>query len=189
MFAIVHETLVHLFVVSANLGFFQHVHPIVESDGSFRQVIRLPYGGMYRLLGDFYPSGSVPQLGVGTLFVNGDCPKASIAPAVAPYRSGNLTEALRMEPEQPLAGLETRAFFTLDPAIGLQRYLGAWAHMLAASEDLIDLIHLHPFLATGHSTMQFNIIFPRDGMYRVWTQVQREDVVNTVVFTIPIKAL
>ena len=188
-FEIVHEKIVHLFVVNENLTFFEHVHPTLESDGSFRQKIRLPYGGMYRLLADFYPSGSVPQLAVGTLFVNGDCQKASLSPAVAPYRSENLTAALRIEPEQPIAGLKTRLVFSLDPANGLKRYLGAWAHMLAASEDLIDLIHLHPFLATGNSSMQFNIIFPREGMYRVWTQIQRENVVNTLVFTIPVKAL
>jgi hypothetical protein len=94
-----------------------------------------------------------------------------------------------MEPEQPLAGLESKLFFSLDPPAGLEPYLGAWAHMLAASEDLIDLIHLHPFLADGKSNLQFNVIFPREGLYRVWIQIQREHVVNTFVFTIPVKAL
>ena len=61
--------------------------------------------------------------------------------------------------------------------------------MLAASEDLIDLMHLHPISADGKSNMQFNIIFPRAGLYRVWTQVQRENVVNTLVFNIPVKDL
>ena len=188
-FEIVHEKLIHLFVVSENLSFFAHIHPVLQQDGSFRQQVRLPYGGMYRLLADFYPSGSVPQLATGTLYVSGDCDKRALAPALAPYRAENLTAALRTEPEQPLAGLETRLFFTLHPSAGLQPYLGAWAHMLAASEDLIDLIHLHPFLAAGDAYMQFNVIFPRPGLYRVWTQVQRQNVVNTLVFTIPVKAL
>ena len=78
---------------------------------------------------------------------------------------------------------------SLDPADGLERYLGAWAHMLAASEDLIDLIHMHPFLADGGPAMQFNIIFPRSGLYRIWTQFQRENQVNTTVFTIPVASL
>ena len=38
-------------------------------------------------------------------------------------------------------------FFRVKPADGLEPYLGAWGHMLAASDDLIDLIHTHPFLA------------------------------------------
>jgi hypothetical protein len=62
--------------------------------------------------------------------------------------------------------------------------------MLAASSDLIDMLHMHPFLAdTAKGTMQFNAIFPRAGLYRVWTQFQRDGVVNTIVFTVPVKAL
>ncbi|HEY7210024.1 MAG TPA: heavy metal-binding domain-containing protein [Bryobacteraceae bacterium] len=188
-FEIVHEKLIHLFVIGENLGFFAHVHPVAQSDGSFRLEIRLPYGGMYRLLADFYPRGAVPQLAIGTLFVSGDCPKANLSASLLPARSENTTASLRMEPEQPLAGLESKLFFSLDPPAGLEPYLGAWAHMLAASEDLIDLIHLHPFLADGKSNLQFNVIFPREGLYRVWIQIQREHVVNTFVFTIPVKAL
>jgi Heavy metal binding domain len=188
-FEIVHEKLIHLFVLSENLEYFAHIHPALQRDGAFLQKVCLPYGGMYRLVADFYPSGSVPQLATGTLFVAGQSSPAHLKPSLTPCKSENLTATLRLEPEQPIAGLETRLFFSLDPFVGLQPYLGAWAHMLAASEDLIDLLHLHPFLANGKGSMQFNIIFPRTGLYRVWTQVQRENVVNTVVFTIPVKAL
>lgn len=188
-FEIVHEKLIHLFVVHENLEFFEHIHPTLESDGTFKQAVKLPYGGMYRLLADFYPAGSVPQLAVGTLFVDGVCEKVQLRPELAPSKSVNVTATLRLEPEQPVADLETRLFLTLDPASGLQPYLGAWAHMLVASEDLVDLLHVHPFLADGKAEMQFNIIFPRDGLYRIWTQVQRENVIDTVVFTVPLKAL
>ncbi len=188
-FEIVHEKLMHLFVVSENLEYFAHIHPVLQPDGSFRQEVCLPEGGMYRLLADFYPSGSVPQLAVGTVFVSGATSPPHLTPSLAPSKSANLTASLKLDPEQPLAGLETKLIFTLDPAEGLQLYLGVWAHMLAASEDLIDLIHVHPFLANGGSTMQFNVIFPRVGLYRVWTQFQRKNTVNTTVFTIPVKAL
>jgi hypothetical protein len=187
-FEIVHEKLMHFFLVSENLEYFLHDHPVPRDDGSFQLKVKLPYGGMYRLLADFYPAGSVPQLAVSTLFVAGASETAKLSPSLAPARSTNLIAALRLDPERPLAGLETKLFFTLDPAAGLEPYLGAWGHMLAASADLIDLLHLHPFLITG-SVVQFNVIFPREGLYRVWTQFQRSGVVNTVVFTIPVKSL
>lgn len=189
-FEIVHEKLIHLFVISENLEFFAHIHPTPQPDGTFQQQVRLPYGGMYRLLADFYPSGSVPQLAVGTIFAAGQSTPPHLSPAMAPYKAENLTAALRLEPEQPIAGLETKLFFTLDPSIGIQPYLGAWAHMLTASADLIDLLHIHPFLADGKSPMmQFNVIFPRPGLYRIWTQFQRENTVNTTVFTVPVRTL
>jgi hypothetical protein len=187
-FQIVHEKLMHFFLVSENLEYFLHDHPAPQDDGSFRLNVKLPYGGMYRMLADFYPAGAVPQLALGTVFVAGASEAAKLSPSLAPARSANLTASLRLEPEQPLAGLETKLFFTLDPSDGLEKYLGAWGHMLAASADLIDLLHLHPFLITG-SVIQFNLIFPREGLYRVWTQFQRRGVVNTVVFTIPVKSL
>jgi hypothetical protein len=187
-FEIVHEKLMHLFLVSENLEFFAHDHPVPQADGSFRLVTTLPDGGMYRLLADYYPSGSLPQLAVNTLYVSGSSTPSSLVTSLVPSRATNLTAALRLEPEQPLAGLETKLFFALTPAEGLEPYLGAAGHMLAASADLIDLLHLHPFLSSG-GNIQFNVIFPRSGLYRIWTQFQRESVVNTVVFTVPVKDL
>jgi hypothetical protein len=53
----------------------------------------------------------------------------------------------------------------------------------------VDTIHDHPFIATGGPDMQFNIFFPRAGIYKVWIQFQRAGVVNTVAFVIPVKGL
>jgi hypothetical protein len=188
-FELVHERLMHLFLVSENLQFFLHDHPALREDGSFQIHLRLPFSGMYRLLADFYPKGSVPQLALETLFAMGRSAPARLVTSLEPSASENLTATLRMEPEQPLAGLETRLFYSLSPSTGLEPYLGAWGHMLVVSEDLIELLHVHPFLADGGATEQFNVIFPRAGLYRIWTQFQRQGVVNTVAFTVPVKAL
>jgi hypothetical protein len=57
--------------------------------------------------------------------------------------------------------------------------------MLVASDDLIDLIHLHPFIADGGPELQFNVVFPRpDHTYRTWIQYQRAGVVNTAHFDV-----
>jgi hypothetical protein len=144
---------------------------------------------MYRLLADFYPSGATPQLAVQTLFVTGACEHKLLSPSLAPSKSANLTAALRLDPAQPLAGFDTKLFYTLAPHIGLEPYLGAWGHMLAVSEDLVDMIHTHPFIADGGPSIQFNLLFPRPSLYRVWAQFQRQGTVNTTVFTIPVKAL
>jgi hypothetical protein len=111
---------------------------------------------------------------------------------VGPQKGENVEASLVTEPAQPLAGFKTLMFFTLrglDGELGLQQYLGAWGHMLAASGDLIDLVHTHPFIADGGPKVQFNMIFPREGVYRVWVQFQNKGVVNTVAFNVPVKAL
>jgi hypothetical protein len=77
--------------------------------------------------------------------------------------------------------------FHVEPADGFEKYLGAWGHMLAASDDLIDMMHLHPFRADGGPGVRFDIVFPRPHMYRVWVQFQRKGIVNTVHFDVPVK--
>ena len=63
------------------------------------------------------------------------------------------------DPPQPISGQKTQMLFRVKPGDGLEKYLGAWGHMLVASDDLIDLIHEHPFIADGGPQIQFNIIF------------------------------
>ena len=93
--------------------------------------------------------------------------------------------ALETIPDQPVAGARTQMRFTLD-AGGLEKYLGAWAHMLIASDDLIDMMHEHPARADGGPRVEFDIVFPRARAFRVWVQFQRAGVVNTVHFDVPV---
>lgn len=192
-FEIVHEKLFHLFIVSQDLEYFAHVHP--EFDGAvFRLNTALPKPGTYRLLADFYPTGGTPQLVPKTITTAGyttplEAAIPRLAPDLSPKQGDNLEVELKLDPPQPIAGRKTMLFVHLTPADGLEPYIGAWAHLLAVSNDLVDTIHTHPFIANGGPDMQFNIFFPREATYRVWIQFQRKGVVNTVAFTIPVTAL
>lgn len=189
-FEIIHEKLFHLFIVSEDLNYFVHDHPDKVADG-FRYTATFPKPGMYRLLSDFYPKGGTPQLIERSLLVPGPVNEESqpLTPDLTPKKGSNLEVELTTEPAVPIAGMKTLLFFRVKPADGLEQYLGAWGHMLAASDDLIDTIHNHPFLADGGPQIQFNQIFPRARTYRVWVQFQRLGVVNTVAFTIPVSVL
>ena len=114
---------------------------------------------------------------------------ARLEPDLSSKHAENMDVELTMEPAQPIAGMKTLLFFKVKPAEGLEKYIGAWGHMLAASDDLIDMIHTHPFLADGGPQIQFNVIFPRARTYRMWVQFQRNGVVNTAAFTVPVSVL
>jgi hypothetical protein len=189
-FQVVHEKLFHMFVVSQDLQVFLHNHPTLGTDGKFHYDYVFPKSGMYRVLGDFYPDGATPQLIAKTVIVPGPAPKpAALTRDYSPKDSENLTVELTTEPQQPIAGSNTQLLFKLKPGDGLEKYLGAWGHMLVASADLIDLLHQHPFIADGGPQVQFNVVFPRAKFYRVWVQFQRKGVVNTAHFDIPVKEL
>lgn len=189
-FEVVHEKFFHLFIVSQDLGYFVHDHPVPHPDGSFTYQAALPKRGLYRVLGDYYPTGGTPQLTERTTILpGGQLQTAKLSPDLAPKHTENMDVRLTTEPARPLAGYKTLLFFDLKPGDGLEKYIGAWGHMLAASDDLIDMIHTHPFLADGGPHIQFNVIFPRARTYRIWVQFQRKGVVNTAVFTVPVEEL
>ena len=190
-FNVVHERLFHAFVVSEDLTFFEHAHPALVADGVFQYPIRFPKAGMYRILSDFYPSGATPQLTTQTVFVAGDTTRidAVLAPDFSPKDAANMRVALETIPAEPTVGNRTQLRFTVDDAEGLQQYLGAWAHLLAVSEDLIDMMHEHPSRTDGGSQIEFEVVFPRPGTYRIWAQFQKRNVVNTVRFDVPVRLL
>jgi hypothetical protein len=61
-FALLHEKLFHLFIVSQDLTQFQHIHPAFNSDGSFSIETVLPQAGRYKIYADFYPLDGSPQV-------------------------------------------------------------------------------------------------------------------------------
>ena len=193
-FETVHEKLFHLFWVSHDLQVFRHEHPVLGDDGVFRIEATFDRPGTYRLMADFYPKGATPQMYPMTLTTSGfEEPVETLVPAIGPdrepKRDRNVTVSLRTEPPEPVAGLLTLLFFELNTARGLQKFLGAWAHMLAVKDDLVTLIHGHPSIADGGKLIQMNVIFPEPGMYRLWVQVQRRKKVNTVPFTVQVRGL
>ena len=188
-FETVHERLFHLFLVSSDLKYFVHDHPKYNGSGEFHYAATFPKPGMYRVLGDFYPSGGTPQLAPETILVPGgpvSLADAKLAPDLAPQKSENASAALTMDPAHPAAGQAVRFYLQIQPADGLEKYLGAWAHMLAASDDVVDLIHEHPFNAEN-GRIEFDLTFPRPHTYRVWVQFKRDGVVNTVAFNVPVQ--
>jgi len=193
-FEIVHDKLFHLFLVSADLESFVHDHPEPLGGGRFRYRTTLPKPGIYRVLADCYPSGATPQLlpaFITTSRYNKSISESIVQPPVdlTAKHGENIEVSLRMEPPEPLPGRKTMLFFSITPGDGLEQYLGAWGHMLAMSNDLIDSIHEHPIYAEGKPEVQFNMFFPREATYRIWVQFQRRGVVNTVAFTIPVREL
>ena len=186
-FVVVHEKLFHAFVVGQDLNYFNHGHPTLQGDGVFTFPVVLPTGGVFRVLGDFYPDGATPQLITETLVLPGVAPgPPKLSRDYSTKSDQNMTVSMTTVPERATAGTRTQMEFHVEPADGFQKYLGAWGHMLAASDDLIDMIHLHPIRAVDND-VRFDVVFPRARPYRVWVQFQRKGVVNTVHFDVPVE--
>ena len=60
-FEVVHERQYHLFVISQDMEYFQHIHPAQQPDGTWSIDVTLPKAGYYKILSDFLPGGGAVQ--------------------------------------------------------------------------------------------------------------------------------
>jgi hypothetical protein len=205
-FSPTHTKLFHLFIVSQDLSQFQHIHPVMELDGSFTIDTVLPVPGVYKLYSDIYPTDGTPQVlqtGVATAGYRSDL--FSSRPRLAPDKVlSKVVDGMKVDvavdPPEIIAGRSVTLKFHLtdantgQPVRDLKPYLGAWGHTLMLSEDQTDYIHSHPSEIVPENVDQdtlhagpdvaFDAFLPRPSIYRIWTQFQRGDKLITVSFTI-----
>jgi len=196
-FETVHERIFHLFVVSQGLDYFAHIHPHLRANGVLDVDVTLPREGVYQLVGDFVPTGAAPQLVQRALVTAGYSGPLSAPPNLVPDLNeqvdGNTRAQILMSPliagREQLITLDLSDALTRVPVSDLEPYLGATGHLFAASTDLSAVFHSHPVAGVTSAagpTIVFQVLFPRPGMYRLWTQFQRQGSVSTVRFTVPV---
>jgi hypothetical protein len=152
----VHTKRFHLFVISQDMEFFQHIHPEEQPDGTWTIDIVLPKAGYYKVLSDILPSGGSSQFlgrALVTAGYEGDLEgdSAHLVPDTNLTKSvEDITAKVTYDPTQFIVGLYGHMnFFLTDTASGrpitdLQTYLGAFGHALIMSEDMEDYVHSHP---------------------------------------------
>ena len=205
-FAVVHEKIFHLFVVSQDLEHYDHLHPEQVEDGSFVLDLTLPRAGYYKVYSDFLPAGGTPQV-IPRLLVThaftGDLASSAarlVADRTLRKAASGMAVELKLPAEGLVAGREEKFTYKVtDAATGsaitdVEPYLGAWGHSLVMSEDTLDFVHAHPLEllpegaapAAGGPTLTFKALLPKPGNYRIWTQLKRRGQVSTVVFTVSV---
>jgi hypothetical protein len=155
-FEVVHDRKYHLFVISQDMEYFQHIHPEQRPDGTWTIDVTLPRPGYYKVLSDFLPAGGSTQFIARPLITAGytgdlATDSAHLVPDTALKKSvEDLTAEVSFDPPTFVAGLYGHLNFHLTdtstgkPVTDLQTYLGAFGHTLIMSEDMVDYVHSHP---------------------------------------------
>jgi hypothetical protein len=180
-FAVVHDKLMHLIVVSKDLSWFNHVHPQYKGNGVFSLSTTLPRGGQYKLFADYTPKDGEHEVAQQELQVTGGNALPATAKLVADKMQGawmikrvtshaedtapgtNGTPyqvALMPMPATIEAGKDVMLHFQVRDAQGkllndLQPYLGAMGHAVILSSDAKNYLHTHPTEGehAGHGAM------------------------------------
>ena len=189
-FEVDHEKRLHLIAVRRDQTGFQHVHPEMSADGTWRIPLALTPGS-WRLFADFVPAGGDGLTLGADLSVAGDfhpVPAATTSRVdrVGPYEvrlSGDLTP-----------GADSKLTLTVakngEPVIDLQPYLGSYGHLVALREGDLAYLHVHPDGAPGDGATEpgpdvvFYASVPSAGSYRLYLDFRHGGVVRTAEFAL-----
>jgi hypothetical protein len=187
----------HLVAVRADLTGYQHVHPDLGPDGTWRAPLSLTPGS-WRLVADTTPAVSDEDTDTGTegLALTGDLqvagefdpqplPEPSAVTEVDGYTvvlTGDLA---------PGAASELTFSVSLDgrPVTDLQPYLGAYGHLVALRDGDLEYLHVHP-VEDEHVApapgphVGFAATAPSAGTYRLFLDFRHGDAVHTAAFTV-----
>jgi hypothetical protein len=185
----------HLYLIRRDLSGFQHIHPTLAGDGTWRVQTSFPDPGTYRLVADF----TVKVNGVDTTHVLGApltvsgswTPQATPAPVSRVTVDGYTVEASGRLTAGTASPLTIRITRDGMPVTDLQPYLGVWAHLSAFHASNLAFAHLHPTQEpmSGKSmaspdALQFHAELPTAGLYRVYVQFQTGGTVHTAALTL-----
>jgi hypothetical protein len=194
-FAMVHDRLLHLFIVSRTLDSFAHVHPEPAGNGTFELKHFAP-PGEYMLIADFLPHGGAAQMLQRAIVTPGYAgPMLAPVPVPQPGPAEQVAHGVRIRLEvgelAPRKAASLR-FTVTDAATGkpandLEPFLGAAAHMLIVRADLTEAIHGHPDEQDASSVVTFDPLMPTAGTYKMWVQFQRAGQVLTAPFVIEVR--
>ncbi len=181
----------HLVAVRSDLTGYQHVHPDLGDDGTWRAPLTLTPGS-WRLVADTTPAASGTDLALtGDLQVAGDYDPRPLPEPAAVAEVDGYTVVLTGD---LTPGAEAELTFSVSrdgrPVTDLQPYLGAYGHLVALRDGDLEYLHVHPVVddavAPGPGPhVEFAATAPSTGTYRLFLDFRHGDAVHTAAFTVP----
>ncbi|HZV68999.1 MAG TPA: hypothetical protein VFG10_05620 [Saprospiraceae bacterium] len=178
----------HLIMVSSDLSWFDHRHPGLSDLGTYQQAYTFSKGGVYDLFAEFKPMGSTDTVQMKSFPVNGNSDRpvtyseSKLTSTAGPFEvtlapvEGIKFESGKM---QSISAAITKAGVPVD-AKTLGDYLGGKGHMVIIGVKDKDFLHVHPSVENGN--LVFHTSFSNPGIYRVWLQIQTENIIHTSDF-------
>ncbi|MFE1594018.1 hypothetical protein [Nocardia sp. NPDC058705] len=190
-FDTIHDRELHLIVARRELTGFWHVHPRLESDGTWVIQLDLPEAGAYRVFTDIAPRalGRTVTLGAD-LAISGHYAPQPVPPVnrVTEVDGYEVTVDGELRAEGDLLTLTVRK--DGEPVTDLQPYLAAFGHLVILRAGDLAYVHVHPNGEPGDGItpagpeITFHTAVPGPGTYRLFLDFEHNEVVRTAAFTL-----
>jgi len=187
-FQVVHDRPMHVIVARRDVSGYQHLHPEMAADGTWSVPLRLPEPGIWRAYTDFTvldPIGApiALTLGVDLVVEGGYAPTPLPAPATQVSVAGYTVSVEGAPGLGAVAPLLFRVSRAGRPVTDLERYLGAYGHLVALRDGDLGYLHAHPEDRLAGDAAKFWLAAPSPGRYRLFLDFQVAGAVHTAAFT------
>jgi hypothetical protein len=179
-----HEKLMHLIVVSTDLGVYKHLHPVSNQPGIFKVKHGLE-DGEYKLFVDIKPKDlsyevQPIELMIGNSSEGHNHGALSLDKELMKQVDNH---KVTLEPTSLSANEEIQLNFDLHGETP-EQYLGALGHVVILDEKAQNYIHVHPL--EGKEPV-FQTKFSKPGIYKIWSEFQFDGEVFVFPYVVEIK--
>jgi hypothetical protein len=186
-FETVHDKQLHLIVLRTDLTGYQHLHPVLGADGMWSVALVLPMPGSWRIFADFATIAAdghrVDDTAVAQLNVPGGFVPMAL-PALSPSFA---VDGIEVTMEGALRAGGTVPLLVRTSSGPLERYLGAFGHLVVVRADDLSYVHVHPEEQLYRGAVRFWVTTPGAGKYRAFFDFSIGGVVRTAEFTLDSK--
>lgn len=186
-----HDKDLHFIAVRRDTAGFQHVHPTLDSAGTWSTEVDLTPGA-WRLFADFRPADDDRTMTLGVdASVAGPFEPAPLPPETRTAQVDDYTVTLNGD---LVAGTASDLTLTVvrngQPVTDLEPYLAAYGHLVALRVGDLAYLHVHPDGEPGDGVtaagpdVTFVATAPSAGPYRLFLDFRHAGVVRTAGFTL-----
>jgi hypothetical protein len=190
-FEVEHDEDLHLVAVRRDLTGYQHLHPELGPDGTWRTPVALTPGS-WRVVVDTTPTALGEDLVLGAdVEVGGEYDPQPLPEPAAVAETDGYTVVLTGD---LVAGRESELTLSVSrdgrPVTDLQPYLGAYGHLVALREGDLAYLHVHPVEPDDGTTpapgphVAFAATAPSPGAYRLFLDFRHGGTVHTAAFAV-----
>jgi len=181
----IHTRKIHLLTVDPSLGDYHHIHPEPAGEpGKYKFTFTPNRAGKYIFYSDLLPAATNKQeYSLSTLEVPGE-PSPIVKQNERHVKTGDYTFDLTFDKDKLIQGDSIRATLRVSgpdgqPFTQLEPVMGAFAHMVAFSEDRTHIAHIHPQgkepekdSDRGGPELNFYMNITKPGYHLLYSQVQ-----------------
>jgi len=183
-FETVHDKQLHLIVLRTDLTGYQHLHPVLGPDGVWSAALALPSPGVWRIFADFATVAADGHRVDDTASAQVNVP-GILEPVVMPAPASSFAvDGIEVTMEGALRPLGTVPLVMRTSVGTLDRYLGAYGHLVVVRADDLSYVHVHPEAELYRGAVRFWVTAPGPGRYRAFFDFSIGGVVRTAEFTL-----